>query len=99
LLALVERNADRERALRFIPAWVHINLVEKAPRLEAPTLVLEPQAAAVTVGTREVFLRLAPGAVIEELEAWPNRLHETETGHEFAQKAIAFIERHRRRAE
>jgi hypothetical protein len=53
----------------------------------------------VTVGSREVLLRLVPDAVVEELEAWPNRLHERETGHEFGQKAIAFIERHSQGAE
>jgi pimeloyl-ACP methyl ester carboxylesterase len=96
LLALVERDLDQQRVARWDPILREINLLDMASRLTVPTLFLAPQEDTVNVGTREVVLRLVPNAEVGELESWPHRVHERETGHEFAQKAIAFIERHRR---
>lgn len=93
LAAVVDAERDWDYHVRFNRSWETLNLVLEAPDVRCPVLYLEPAGA--QPGWTDMVdsaRRFIPHLEYDQLQLWPEE-ETAEAGHEFAGKAIAFIER------
>ena len=92
---LMDREVDWPRFAVAWESWPTLNLLQDRPDLRTPTLYLDsPLRVAGYAEQRETFLRIVPNAEVQELDIWPERLHEKETGRDLSKRVLAFIQRH-----
>jgi hypothetical protein len=92
---LVEGDLTREQAISLLSSYSDLDLLREADEVTIPTLYLQPSLAlSGSAEMLEVVRLLAPGAKIDELAIWPGRLQDEASGHELADKASAFIQKH-----
>lgn len=80
---------------QFVAQALTLNLLEELRPLPTPTLYLRretPHPGWSEPEHFELFLRFLPNTEFDEIDNW--RYHEPTCGREFAEKAIAFMQRH-----
>jgi hypothetical protein len=70
------------------------NLMALSPLPVVPTLYLDPPSKVYAGGEKvAVFTKLFPRAEVQQLNDWPARLQDANSGHELAEKVLAFCRR------
>jgi hypothetical protein len=89
---MMDLDVDWDHTVALQRSMGELNLIARAPKITCPTLYLDsPLNVAGFADVRDIFLRLVPGARVEELEVWPSRLQEKATGLDLTRKALPFI--------
>jgi hypothetical protein len=90
---MMDQEIDWTLFTSAIESWPSLNLVQDKPELLCPGLYLDsPLPVAGYAEQREAFLKIVPGAEVQELDVWPGRMHEKASGRDLSQKALAFIQ-------
>lgn len=88
----MDGDIDWPYAVQFRASYEQLNLLREEVRVDMPVLYLDPAARVVGyTEMREVFLRWAPEAAMQDLDLWPGKLHEPESGRDFSSRVTAFI--------
>lgn len=96
----LDSDIDLNALRRMLASYETLDLVAEAPRVDLPTLYLDPPlplAASSGHEVRDIFLRFAPEASVGELIVWPNRLHEESCGRDLSRAVLQFLRKIRTR--
>ena len=88
----IGRNIDPARQHAYMDWLNALDPLKDRPAVVAPTLYLH---SPLDMGqARDIFRQLVPHAELGDLESFPMRLQEADTGIEPARKTIEFVKRH-----
>ena len=90
--AILDEEIDWDYLSALRVSLDEIDLCARPLKISAPVLYLSAAAeSATSIELAEVFHRFVPGAQVQPLKAWPNRLQYEDTGHQLSARVRAFI--------
>ena len=95
LAKLIDSEVEHSNADSVSESFAAMNLLEEiGGKITAPVLYLNsPLNVAGFAEMEDVFKKLVPDAEVGQLERWPTKLHEEQTGLDLASRVIPFVER------
>jgi hypothetical protein len=88
----LDAAVDWDYWMRSEPSYSEFNLLADGPVVDAATLFLHSPLDPDHVMS-QAFLRIVPDAEVGQLDVWPTRMQDADSGIELATKAMAFFDK------